>query len=102
MAVIEQKIKWHKATEAPQKNRPIYLLFKVGKRKYPLCRLMTFHNDGVVPAECDFGKTETKESQLPILWTYADQIAPVITSKVLAAAVAEAEAAAWAWYKKED
>lgn len=98
MAVIEQKIKWHKATEAPQKNRPIYLLFKVGKRKYPLCRLMTFHNDDVVPAECDFGKTETQESQLPILWTYADQIAPIITSKVLAVA----EAAAWAWYKKED
>ena len=38
----EIKVEWHKATEAPKKNVPIYLLFKVGKRKYPLCRLMTF------------------------------------------------------------
>lgn len=54
---IEIKVKWHKATEAPKKNVPIYLLFKVGKRKYPLCRLMTFHHSNVVPAECDFGKS---------------------------------------------
>ena len=47
---IEINIKWHKATEAPKKNVPIYLLFKVGKRKYPLCRLMTFHHSNVVPA----------------------------------------------------
>lgn len=33
---IEIKVEWHKATEAPKKNVPIYLLFKVGKRKYPL------------------------------------------------------------------
>lgn len=26
---------------------------KVGKRKYPLCRLVTFHHSNVVPAECD-------------------------------------------------
>lgn len=50
---IEIKVEWHKATEAPKKNVPIYLLFKVGKRKYPLCRLMTFHHSNVVPAECD-------------------------------------------------
>lgn len=57
---IEIKVEWHKATEAPKKNVPIYLLFKVGKRKYPLCRLMTFHHNNVVPAECDFGKAETR------------------------------------------
>lgn len=27
------KVEWHKATEAPKKNVPIYLLFKVGKAK---------------------------------------------------------------------
>ena len=45
---IDIKVEWHKATEAPKKNVPIYLLFKVGKRKYPLCRLMTFHHSNVV------------------------------------------------------
>lgn len=56
---IDIKVEWHKATEAPKKNVPIYLLFKVGKRKYPLCRLMTFHHSNVVPAECDWGKAQT-------------------------------------------
>lgn len=50
---IDIKVEWHKATETPKKNAPIYLLFKVGKRKYPLCRLMTFHHSNVVPAECE-------------------------------------------------
>jgi len=45
---IDIKVEWHKATEAPKKNVPIYLLFKVGKRKYPLCRLMTFHHNNVI------------------------------------------------------
>lgn len=57
---IEIKMKWHKATESPKKNVPIYLLFKVGKRKYPLCRLMTFHHSNVVPAECDWGKPKPR------------------------------------------
>lgn len=60
----EIKVEWHKATEAPKKNVPIYLLFKVGKRKYPLCRLMTFHHSNVVPAECDWGKAETPGSPI--------------------------------------
>lgn len=94
---IEIKVKWHKAIEAPKKNVQIYLLFKVGKRKYPLCRLMTFHNSNVVPAECDFGKAETQEPQLPIMWAYASQIEPLITDEI----VAEAKSAAWAWYKED-
>lgn len=94
---IEIKVKWHKATEAPKKNVPIYLLFKVGKRKYPLCRLITFHHSNVVPAECDWGKAETQEPQLPILWTYANQIGPLITDEI----VADAKFAAWAWYKED-
>lgn len=52
---IEISIKWHKATEAPKKNVPIYLLFKVGKRKYPLCRnpgaTVTYHV-GVCKSGC--------------------------------------------------
>ena len=94
---IEIKVKWHKATEAPKKNVPIYLLFKVGKRKYPLCRLMTFHRGNVVPAECDFGKTETQETQLPIMWAYAGEIESFITDEI----VADAKFAAWAWYKED-
>ena len=94
---IEIKMKWHKATEAPKKKVPIYLLFKVGKRKYPLCRLMAFRHSNVVPAECDWGKAETQEPQLPILWVYANQIGPLITDEI----VAEAKFAAWAWYKED-
>ena len=94
---IEIKVKWHKATEAPKKNVPIYLLFKVGKRKYPLCRLMMFRHGNVVPAEYDWGKTETQETRLPIMWAYASQIEPLITDEI----VAEAKFAAWAWYKED-
>ena len=97
MAAIECKIKWHRATEAPKKNVPIYLLFKVGVRKYPLCRLITFHRSGIVPAECDFGKTENQEPQLPILWAYASQLEPLITDEV----IADAKNTAWAWYKED-
>lgn len=48
---IDIKVEWHKATEAPKKNVPIYLLFKVGKRKYPLCRLMTSFRLNVISAK---------------------------------------------------
>lgn len=69
---IEIKVEWHKATETPKKNAPIYLLFKVGK-------------------------AETQEPQLPIMWAYASQIGQLITDEI----VAEAKFAAWAWYKED-
>lgn len=97
MAAIEHKIKWHKATEAPKKNVSFYLLFKVGKQKYPLCSIMKFHKPGIIPAECDFGRTAQGEQKLPILWAYASQIEPLITDEV----IADAKNKAWAWYEED-
>ena len=91
---IEQTIKWHKATESPG-TATIYLLFKVGTQKYPLCSIIKFHKSGVIPAECDFGRTAQGEQKLPILWAYASQIEPLITDDI----IADAKNTAWAWYK---
>lgn len=93
---IEQTIKWHKATESPNKAT-IYILFKVGKNKYPICSIIKFRKSGIIPAECDFGRTRQGEQKLPILWAYASQVEPLVTDEI----IADAKNAAWAWYKED-
>lgn len=94
-AFTNQGIRFHKATESPGK-RPFYLFFKVKGRKHQLCDLYRFKNGGIIPAECNFGKTHDGRQKLPIMWVYAKDITNIVTDDL----IAQNESKAWAWYDK--
>lgn len=94
---IKITTEWHKATESPGK-RAICLLCKHGNHKHLVAHHVRFLSPGVIPAQCDMGLDAKGQQQLPVAWAYAEDITKEIPKQF----IAEAENAAWAWYKKTD
>lgn len=88
-------IEWHKATESPGK-RAVCMLFRHGSDKHLTPHHIRIMSPGVIPAQCDFGLDAKGRQQLPVAWAYIDEVSKVIPKQF----IAEAENAAWAWYKK--
>lgn len=88
-------IEWHKATESPGK-RAVCMLCKHGGHKHLVAHYVRFLSPEVIPAQVDMGLDAKGQQQLPVAWAYIDEVSKVIPKQF----IAEAENAAWAWYKK--
>ena len=86
----------HPSTESPGKKF-VYIFFKVRGHKCLLCELVRFWSPGVVPAEVAF-KMEDGTQKLAVGWIYAEDLASLITKKM----VMMAKFDAWAWYKEDE